>query len=325
MLDIVMYHYVRNNENYNFDTFCRRKDEFEAQVEFFRKSGEILDPLDIQKIKYFLKNDNKKAYLLTFDDGYKDHLYCARYLYDRNLKAYFFPPINALNGDLLDVNAIHMIIGLRGIEIKSILEIVAEECMSSNFLLTFKSQKINITSYLELFDEKNSHDNRDTLMLRRILQRDLIGDKNKKSVIDILLDKFIDAKSSDIASELYLDIQDLINMKKMGMLFGSHGMHHKWLNTLNCDEQKNEIENSLISLNNMSLISNDEPKTVCYPFGAYDFNTIMLMNKLKLDLGFTTEIGSAKFKEGKNFMYTLPRWDTNHFWDNKWRRPCKVF
>ena len=182
MLDIVMYHYVRDNENYNFDTFCRRKNEFEAQVEFFRKSSEIVDPSDMQKINYFLKSDNKKAYLLTFDDGYKDHLYCARYLYDRNLKGYFFPPINALNGALLDVNAIHMIIGLRGIEIKSILEIVAEECMSSNFLLTFKSQTINITSYLELFDEKNAHDNRDTLMLRRILQRDLIGDKNKRSV-----------------------------------------------------------------------------------------------------------------------------------------------
>ena len=88
-------------------------------------------------------------------------------------------------------------------------------------------------------------------------------------------------------------------MKKMGMIFGSHGMNHKWLNILNSDEQKNEIENSLISLNNMSLISTDAPKAVCYPFGAYNLNTMMLMNKLNLDLGFTTEIGSAKFKEDK--------------------------
>ena len=83
-----------------------------------------------------------------------------------------------------------MIIGLRGIEIKTILEIVSKECMSSNFLLNFKNKTIDITSYLELFDEKNAYDNRDTLMLKRILQRDLIGDKNKSSVIEILLDKF---------------------------------------------------------------------------------------------------------------------------------------
>ena len=191
-----------------------------------------------------------------------------------------------------------MIIGLR-YEIKKILEIVAEECISSNFLLTLKSQKINITSYLELFDEKDAYDNRDTLMLKRILQRDLIGDKNKSSVIEILLDKFLDKKSFDIASELYLNIQDLINMKKMGMIFGSHGMNHKWLNILNSDEQKNEIENSLISLNNMSLISTDAPKAVCYPFGAYDLNTMMLMNKLNLDFGFTTEIGSQNLEKEK--------------------------
>ena len=74
----------------------------------------------------------------------------------------------------------------------------------------------------------------------------------------------------------------------------------------------------------MNLICINEPKSMCYPFGAYDFNTIKLMNNLKVDLGFTTEIGPAKFKEGKEFIYKLPRWDTNHFWDNKWRRPCKV-
>ena len=54
MLDIVMYHYVRNNENYNYDTFCRRKNEFRHKLNF-RKSGEIVDPSDIQKIKYFKK------------------------------------------------------------------------------------------------------------------------------------------------------------------------------------------------------------------------------------------------------------------------------
>ena len=158
-----MYHYVRNNENYNYDTFCRRKNEFEAQIEFFRKSGDIVDPSDIQKIKYFLKNDNEKAYLLTFDDGYKDHFYCAKYLYDRNLKAFFFPTIKTLKGMLLDVNAIHMIIGLRGLEIKTILEIVSRECISSNFLLKLKSKTISISSYLELFDEKNAYDNRNSL------------------------------------------------------------------------------------------------------------------------------------------------------------------
>lgn len=317
-----MYHYVRNNEEYFYDTFCRRKNEFEAQVEFFQKSSEIVDPADLERVKYFLKSDNKNAYLLTFDDGYKDHLHCAKYLYDRKLKAYFFSPINAINGEILDVNAIHIIIGLRRIEIKTILKTIYEVCLSSKFLLTLNNQKIKIDSYFKQFDYKDEYDDRDTLMLKRILQRDLIGDDNRKTVINILIDKFIDRKSSDIASELYLNINDLRNMKKMGMLFGSHCNTHKWLSTLNFVEQKNEIEQSFISLINMNLISFDEPKSICYPYGAYDNNTIKIINNLKLDLGFTTEFGPAKFKEEKDFIFKLPRLDTNHFWDNKLRRPC---
>ena len=47
------------------------------------------------------------------------------------------------------------------------------------------------------------------------------------------------------------------------------------------------------------------------------------MKNLNIDLGFSTVVGPAKFKEEKDFIFKLPRWDTNHFWDNKWRRPCR--
>ena len=113
-------------------------------------------------------------------------------------------------------------------------------------------------------------------------------------------------------------------MKKMGMIFGSHGNNHKWLDTLNFEEQKDEIEQSFISLKKMNLINPNEPNAMCYPFGGYDYNTIKLMNNLKIDLGFTTEIGPAKIIELKDFIFKLPRWDTNHFWNNKWRKPCYV-
>ena len=37
MLNIIMYHYIRNNEDYEFNCFCRRKDEFENQISIFKK------------------------------------------------------------------------------------------------------------------------------------------------------------------------------------------------------------------------------------------------------------------------------------------------
>ena len=50
-------------------------------------------------------------------------------------------------------------------------------------------------------------------------------------------------------------------------------------------------------------------------------SSLPTINKiLKVDYGFTTEVGPAKLtKEGT--FYKLKRWDTNDFWDSKWKRP----
>ena len=47
---------------------------------------------------------------------------------------------------------------------------------------------------------------------------------------------------------------------------------HIWLNTLNPVEQKIEIELSFESLKRFQLISDQEPRVLCFPFGAYDTN-----------------------------------------------------
>ena len=154
-VNIIMYHYVRNNEDNNYDTYCRRKSEFEAQVQFFKNSSTIINPAYLDEFHYFLKSEDKNAYLLTFDDGYIDHLYCARYLKSENLSVYFFPPINSINGELLDVNAIHILIGKRGLEVKTILEEIEKICLSENFNLIFNKKEINLQQlYVEKFNLK---------------------------------------------------------------------------------------------------------------------------------------------------------------------------
>ena len=34
-INTIMYHYVRNNENYPYDTYCRRIEEFRHQIDLF--------------------------------------------------------------------------------------------------------------------------------------------------------------------------------------------------------------------------------------------------------------------------------------------------
>ena len=317
-----MYHYVRNNEDNDYDTYCRRKSEFESQVKFFKNSSTIIHPADSDKFHYFLKSEDKNAFLLTFDDGYIDHLYCARYLNSENLSAYFFPPINSINGEFLDVNAIHILIGKRGLEVKTILEEIEKICLSHNFYLILNKKELNFQNYIEEFNLKNNHDDKNTLMLRRILQKDLIGEKNKKYTIKKLLKKFINKTANELTKDFYLSLSNLKEMKNMGMYFGSHGNTHRWLYTLNPSEQKIEIELSFESLKRFKLISEQEPKVLCYPFGAFDMNTLNIMNQLNIDIGLSSKLGSSILTNEKDSILKLSRWDTNSCWSNKWRKPC---
>ena len=89
--DVSLY---KNNEQFDYNCFSRWKAEFINQLDHFYENSKILNPSDIEERKYYLNNDYENAFLLTFDDGYKDHLYCAEYLCSKDLNGIYFPPIN---------------------------------------------------------------------------------------------------------------------------------------------------------------------------------------------------------------------------------------
>ena len=74
MSKVIMYHYIRKfNLNNPYFNFLHFKD-FKKQNEYLRKKRfiKIDDDLD--------QNYNKNKFLLTFDDGLKEHLKVAKYL-----------------------------------------------------------------------------------------------------------------------------------------------------------------------------------------------------------------------------------------------------
>ena len=117
----LMYHYVRNNEDKEYDVFSRRKDEFSSQIKFLSKRYRFISPNNEEDFNYFL-NSKENAFLLTFDDAYKDHLWCAYFLNKNNLNGIFFPSLNIFKGEILDVNLIHMILGYREFSITDTIE-----------------------------------------------------------------------------------------------------------------------------------------------------------------------------------------------------------
>ena len=319
-----MYHYVRNNEDHFFETHARRKNEFEAQIDFFIRHSSVINPFDLDAINYYLKKDNESAFLLTFDDGYIDHLYCAEYLASKNINGYFFPSVNSLKGFLLDVNAIHILIGSREYSINTILSEVFNICREHKFSFNSYGNIKCLQKYIESFKTDSRFDDKNVLLLKRLLQRDLIGVENRRFVIDKLINKFIN-KNISLQKEIYLDIQNISNMKELGMLFGSHGNSHSWLNNLSERGQIKEIKDSFDFLKKLKIISDRDPKALCFPYGSYNQKTIEIMKSLNLDIGFTSKAGSAHYDFEENSIFKLSRWDTNDWWDSHIQGPSKPF
>ena len=322
MLNIIMYHYVRNNEDYSYDCYCRRFCEFESQIDFLSSRIEIISPGDVERIEYYLQRDHESACLLSFDDGYKDHSLCSKLLQSKNLSAIFFPPINAIKGDLLDVNAIHYLIGQRSISVNQILENISVQAKEKKLSInSFQGSPISIEDYLKQ-DARSRYDDPSTIFVKRLLQRDIIGDSIRRDVIHECLRTFSNLTISEHAKNLYLSVDEMREMRDEGMFFGSHGLTHRWLNRLSAKEQLAEITQSFLELQKLSLIKpNIEPKVMCYPFGAYNSDTINLLIEQNATYSLTTNVGAATGRRGNPSIHQLNRWDTNDFWDNKWRRP----
>jgi hypothetical protein len=316
-----MYHYVRNNESFSYDCFARRFSEFESQVDFLSSNFDIISPGDFDKINYYLLHDNQSACMLTFDDGYKDHYACSRFLHSKNFSAIFFPPLNALNGELLDINAIHYLIGLRGIEIKKLLNYIVFLIKEKHLkILSWQSIPLTVDDYLKQVSDDRYNDSA-TVFVKRLLQRDIVGDINRRDVLYECLKYFAGITPDVIAVDLYLTHDEMKTMHSQGMHFGSHGISHRWLATLSKEEQYIEISTSFCELERLTLLnSSSDPKVMCFPFGSYNMDTLHILNQLNVDYAFTTHVGAASLLNDGS-MYRLQRWDTNDFWDSKWRRP----
>ena len=80
-----MYHYVRPKKSNNYFPALELSD-FKKQITYFQKIGRIINNEEFVEIINNNKFESKPNFLLTFDDGYKDHYdYVYPYLKKRNI------------------------------------------------------------------------------------------------------------------------------------------------------------------------------------------------------------------------------------------------
>lgn len=92
------------------------------------------------------------------------------------------------------------------------------------------------------------------------------------------------------------------------MEIGNHGYNHKWFDRLAEAEQRREIEQSRQQLESIGLVK--EGWTMCYPYGAYNQETISLLAESGCAAAFTTKGGETR-NLLSDIRYEINRLDTN--------------
>ena len=90
----ITYHYVREIQNSSYPNLKGLEfKNFRRQLDFLTKNYNFFDPNELFQKKSFKEN----SCILTFDDGFKDHIdYVLPELKKRKLKGIFFPQLHLL-------------------------------------------------------------------------------------------------------------------------------------------------------------------------------------------------------------------------------------
>ncbi|MDD4082616.1 MAG: polysaccharide deacetylase family protein [Sphaerochaetaceae bacterium] len=278
-----MFHYVLKKFNYpHFDY-----EEFEMVIKRLSRDYKLINIQEFCHLKTGKIPQTKEKYiLLTFDDGTRDHYeFVYKILRKYNIPALFFLCSNVFNRKVLSIQLIHSLLANIRIEILyNDLLILLEKYKHSNCIFKLK---------------KSKHDDEKTNVFKRLLQYELPY-YIRKAILNELIKKYNISKKF---KDYYLSINQIQKMKNNGMDFGLHTENHLNLQKLSYEEQYNEIKKNYDLFIKYDIFK--EIKSISYPFGYYNNDTIKILKKLKIDLAFAIESGTI------SDIYSIQRKDCN--------------
>jgi peptidoglycan/xylan/chitin deacetylase (PgdA/CDA1 family) len=304
-----MYHYVRDLKHSRYpnikglDLYL-----FIEQINYLQKHYNFVT---VEQVIAAYSNNEilpPKAVLLTFDDAYIDH-YTNVFpvLYDKKIQGAFFPPVKAVTEHtVLDVNKIHFILA----SVKKTEKLLE----SIKYSLLKYRQEYALETYDYYFNKlavTDRFDTKEVIFIKRLLQVEL-EESLRKKIINDLFCTFVSSDEASFSRELYMNVDQIGCMAECGMHIGSHGYDHYWLGSLSKEKQEFEIKKSVEFINNIYRNVKHNYYTICYPYGNYNDDTILLLKKYNFQLGFTTIVDIAKItNKNSDEKFKIPRLDTN--------------
>ena len=281
------------------------KDQFVKILKYVGRKNILDSNIFLEKI-----NENKqktREVCLTFDDGIKNQIeIILPVLEDMKIKSSFFVHSSIFQNkiDFLEVFRY-----FRNTFYKHINEFYLDfyKELDTNFNNFFnKNSKLILN-----IKKKSSFYSFEDIKFRLIRDNYLGYSKYKEAMIQLMEKSRFDYKK--IYKELVFNKKDLKLLADLGHIVGSHSHSHPVdMSKLSYDKQMKEYKKSISIL---TSIIGTPVNTMSHPSGNYNINTLKILKKLKIEMGFydkmVAEKKYLKYEKNNNYNYLIiPRLDS---------------
>jgi peptidoglycan/xylan/chitin deacetylase (PgdA/CDA1 family) len=292
----VMYHYVRDNDAEKTPHLSSLYfEDFKSQLDWLQSEFQLLTYAEMNDCIVKHKPFPANTFMLTFDDGLKDHYkYVFHELKKRKLEGIFY--VNSSIYEKAFPMAVH------------ITHFILEKIGAQEFtkIIVAKLKKHNVSIETTHLDDVYRYDDINYSHIKQLMNYSLNYAVRDKIIEELFFDFY--QNPAEFCDHIYLSLDELKEMHEGGMIIGNHTHSHKVLSRLSREEQHHEIKKCSDFLKKELNIDN---ASFCFPYGHHHtFNgiTLELLSNLNLSSAFTTKRETTSANVYGRFM--LQRFDT---------------
>ena len=300
-----MFHHFYDLKKHKRSQGSINKSQFYKIIKFIGKKN-ILDADEFYN-RYKEGKLKKNNVCITFDDGLKCQVDIALpVLEDLRIKSFFFIYSSPLEKKphLLEVHRYFRTYFFKSPEefYNLFFDLINEDL--SDF---FKKKKKNISQIMKQSPFYSISD------IKFRLGRDYYLGKDKYNNLMKLMFKEKKFEPKLYFKKLFMSNNDKINLNKLGHKIGLHSHSHPTaIEKLNFNEQFNEYSLNQKLLSKLLKLEKNEIKFMSHPCGKYNTNSLKILNKIGIELGFRADSISKhnnKIKTINNSKFELARID----------------
>jgi peptidoglycan/xylan/chitin deacetylase (PgdA/CDA1 family) len=294
---LVMYHYVRDPHPRHPGIAAITLDDFEGQVDYLLRHYEPLEP---DSLLAAARNDSPipDGFVLTFDDGVRDHYDNAAPVLERHGIHGIFAPIGLpyIHGRIPFVQKNQFVRGQLG-----------EDGLPDAYLAAAAelAPEVDVAGIIDEAPIGDYRRGTEKYLRFKYASNRLIPFDVSVRVMDRLFAEHVSADQAAFVRELYLSADEIVELRRRGHSIAGHSVNHPSLPRLDEAGQEREIGESVAWL--AGLIG--EPLAwFNYPYGDYDERSERVCERLGLTIAYSTRPPADWVSHDDRFR--APRVDT---------------